>query len=424
MTPFERTHWGRNGLLILLICALCVAVVVGISYLIVANSDQGPLEPTPVPTLEPTIGPTAPATPTVAFDPNPQPVRGSMLEMLGYAPDRLAEGSLPLSDIAQYADIQRWMEAQGVPIPTGPHDPAWDSWQRELESLAIPEVISSRGTDAAWIDNYGFGLHDIHQILAVGSAPDFVLVIRGDFEADQLHAAWVESGYQAVRVDGVTIWSLYPGDSVDLSAPASRPALGNMNNIVLLDDGTLIATSRLSRLQQTVRAIDGQSPTLARNPEIRRMLSPGTESELLVTGVLQQGTALESLPVPTPVATPAGEGTPQPVVELPRATMVLTGLHLPAGRSPAVLIHVVNYEDAEAATLAMFRAERELSSGRSMVTGAPYARRVIPDGMRVIATDGDDTLLFMRLRPMKDVSDWRTMIEQRDFGYVMWPRQP
>lgn len=433
MTPFKQTHWGKLGWGAVAVALLCLAVVIVLVFNQVLESDQGPMEPTPAPTLEPTIGPTlestpaTPATPMITFDPNPAPARGSLLELLEFAPDRLEEGSLPLSDIAQYADIQRWMELRGVETPTNANEDGWTAWQFELQALAIPDVIATRGVDPVWMETYGFGLNDVDQLVAVGSAPDYVLIFRGDFSADTMHASWVESGYQAVRVDGLTIWSLYPGDSVDLSAPASRPALGNLNNLLLLDDGTLIATSRLSRMQQTVGVIHGQAPALAENDAVQRMLASGTNPEQLVTAVLQKGSVLEALPLATPVAVPSEDipgATPISAAEIPQGRLMLTGLQVHGETERVAMVLIVSYPNAEDATIAMARAERELARGTSAITGEPFAERVVPARMRVIATDTDESLLLIQLHARNGYDDWRPMLEQRDFGYIMWPREP
>ncbi len=417
--PAVRHRIERIGLAIGIVLAIAIIAAV-LNW--VLQSDQGPLEPSPEPTGQPTIGPTltpATATPTATFDPVPPLLPGSLEYMLGYAPDRLADDSLPLSDIAQYADIQRWMAARGVPIPTGPNDPAWDDWHTELRALAIPEVFATRGTDDVWIDTYGFGLHQVHQLLAVGSAPDFVMVMRGDFDAEVLSTAWAESGYQAVRVNGVTYWSLNPGGSVDLSAPASRPALGNMNNVVLLEDGTLIATSRSSRLEQTIRTIQDSEASLVENPAIQALLAPGTQPESFVTAVLLKGSVLEAL-VTSAVIEPAST----PVVEAPQADLLIAGLQLTGNDPDSVrMVLGTSFDSADTATVAYVRANRELASGTSGITGLPYRLRVQPVSMRVLATT-DGSLLVVHLNPLMGTTDWRQVIEQRDLGYLMWPPVP
>lgn len=420
----QRSHLRhraeRIGLIIGIVLALLVVAVV---INLVLESDQGPLEPTPQPTEMPTQNPTqvaTPSTPGPTFEAEPEPEPGSLLQMMTYAPDRLADDSLPLSDIARYADIERWMKLQGVEIPTGPSDPGWDLWQAQLPALALPEVLSTRGTDDIWIDTYGFGLHDVNQVLAVGSAPDYVIVMRGNFDPDALNATWAENGYQAVRVDNVTYWSLYPGDSVDLSAPASRPALGNMNNLVLLEDGTLIATSRSGRMEQTIRTIAGENPTLADNAQITSLLTSGTSPENLLTAVVLKGNVLEEVTVGTPPLT-----TATPTVELPQASIMLAGLQYApdsAGRTDLVIVAV--YDSAEGAVRAEQRVYQQLGVGNSDVTGEPYAERVTPIAMRVIASHDGAQLLLIQLAPVNGHADWLQILEERDFGYLMWPRLP
>lgn len=415
-----RYRFERIGLTIGIV--LAVFIIVGVIFL-VRESDQGPLEPTPEPTSAPTLAPATPATPStpeILFDPEPAPEPGSLLHMLGYAPDRLQDDSLPLSDIARYANIQQWANTQGIETPTGPEDPYWDIWLQQLQALAIPEVLSTRATDDVWIDTYGFGLHQVHQVLAVGSPPDYVLVMRGDFNEEQLLAAWSENGYQAVRVDGVTYWSLYPGGSVDLSAPASRPALGNMNNIVLLDDGTLIATSRADRLEQTIRSINGANPTLAANDDVRTLLASGIEPENLLTAALLKGTVLEELAVPTP-----GSVVATPVTELPQADWLLVGLHShPEGERRTTMVIVAVYDSAADATDAHNRARNLLVSGTSSVTESPYSDRVQPHSMRVVSSRESQHLLLLHLNLEYGPADWLQIIEVRDLGYLMWPRIP
>lgn len=418
--PATRQRIEHIGLAVGVLAAL-VTVVVVINW--VLQSDQGPLEPSPEPTSLPTLGPTqgpVTATPTSAFDPAPPPEPGSLLHMLGYAPDRLADDSLPLSDVAQYADIQRWMASRGIETPTDPFDPSWDAWQSELSALALPEVLATRGTDNSWISTYGFGLHDVHQVLTVGSAPDYVMVIRGNFNADVLATTWADSGYQAVRVDNVTYWSLYPGDSVDLSAPASRPALGNMNNLTVLEDGTLIATSRSSRMEQTIRTVQEDEPSLAQNPEIQALLPAGTEPETFVTALILKGSVLEP-PAGTPIAMPMGT----PIAQNQQAQVLVAGVQLrDDGPDKPRMVLVARYDSPEAATTAYSRVSYELSSGTSSITQRPYLERVHPAAMRVLATIDGGSLLFLNLDLKTDISDWLLIIEERDLGYIMWPRNP
>ena len=418
-----RHRFERIGLLVGIVLAL--AIIVGVVNWVLQESDQGPLEPSPAVTEEPTAGPTLPpvvASPTSAFDPAPPPEPGSLLHMLGYAPDRLADDSLPLSDIAQYANIERWMSARGIDTPDGPGDPGWDAWNDELGSLALPDVLSTRGTEDIWLQTYGFQLQDVHQVLAVGSAPDYVMVLRGDFDPQALSAVWAENGYQAVSIDGITYWSLNPGGSVDLSAPASRPALGNMNNIVILEDGTLIATARSGRLEQTLRAIqdDPSVPTLNENPELQALLAPGTQPERFVSAVLMKGSVLTPA---TPVSSVPIVATPPPGD--PSARLLVAGLYAPEGQpNVARMFLITSYESTDDATIAYTNTDRELATGTSSVTDAPWRNRLDLAGMRVLATSESGGLLIVELNLVNGPADWLEVIEERDLGFLIWPGRP
>lgn len=438
MTPIRSLSTGT----IVVALAVLATIAVVAAMVIIVRNEPAPVDPTPEPTIPAASTPIA--TPEVTEEVmRPQlPLvtvqrvdRGTLPELLRYAPDRLADDSLPLSDVLQYADIDGWMRARDVSTPSGPDDPAFAEWDRELDNLAIPGVLVTRGNDDIWEETYGFRLSDVNQVLAVGQAPDFVLVMRGDFNADELHAAWVEAGYQAVRSEGRTLWSLFPGDAVDLSSPASRPALGNMNNVILLDDGTLIATSRIARLEQVIRVVNGASPSLVENPRIAALLPPATYPHRLQTAIVLRGTALAIDP-----ATPVVIGTPEPVrtvdgatpvatqvpeASLPRADLMLAGMDAsPRTFGEPTFTLVLTYEEPSDAVLATIRAGWGIHHARSPVTGQPYHDRIEPHAIRTHVATGDRHVLYLTARLPEGPADWRDMLEDRDLGFVMWPWEP
>jgi hypothetical protein len=239
-----------------------------------------------------------------------------------------------------------------------------------------------------------------------------------------------------VRSEGVTIWSLFPGDSVDLSAPASRPALGNLNNMVLLEDGTLIATSRLPRLEQAVRAFQGLGPSLDENPRISALLIPATYPHRLDTAIILKGSILASDPA-TPVvmstperkgwvggATPIADLAAQPPA-LPQATLLLAGLEAPRDpAAPPQFSIVLSYASADDAVGAAIRADRTIRMAESPVTGEPYRARIEVRTIRTWASAEDVFLVRMTARLPHGGGDWLVILEERDLGFVMWPWEP
>lgn len=434
-----RRHISLAGVIVGLSVIAAIAVVVWV--LILVRSEDSPIiEPTTTPGT-PVYSP--PATPEATAEGTPPPPTfsqiptaepGSLPDLLNYSPDRIIIESLPLTDVASYANIEGWMAARGVRIPAGPDDPSFPAWERELDALALPSILATRGNDPVWLETYGFQLRDVHQVLAVGQAPDFVLVLKGDFDADSLQDAWVQSGYQAVRSQDVTLWSLFPGDAIDLSAPASRPALGSFNNVVLLEDGTLIATSRLARLEEAVAVIQGNAPAISTNPVLAPFLAPSADAESLVTAVITRGTVLADVTAPPrPFASPPNiwmplmAGTPisSPVPPMPRVDLFLMGLEIPegVGASPSMTL-ILSFDSVEDATEGSVRADRSLRTGMSPVTGEPYIVRVRPLGQRVLSSDDGMAALVLRVYLERGSADWRSILEERDLGFIMWEWDP
>lgn len=417
-----------------------MAVVVSALWLVIRQVDDSDLT-TPEPTVAvasppstpngtPPATPPAPATP--GNDNAPVWPPGSLPALLAYSPDRLADDSLPLNAIAWYADIAGWMAARGVATPASLTDPALSRWEPELDNLAIPTSLRERGLDPVWQDAYGFNLTQVEQALIVGQAPDYVMILKGSFDADALQAAWVASGYQAVEVEGSTVWSLLPGDTIDLSAPASRPAMGTLNNVVLLEDGTLVAAAKTSRLGSVLDVVNDGAPSLAEQEDIAALLLPVTGAGELASAIISKGSLLQAsdaAPESTPVTDVAGDiATPDSGMSMPELNVVLFGLSLPApgdgatpvaGADPPRLTMLLVLDDLVDARVAREVIANRLAGDRSPVTGSPYVARY--GAPTVSLLDGDDRAVVMVVSDLvQGPADWLDILDTRDFGFASW----
>lgn len=420
-----------------------MAIVVSALWIVIRqvdDTDVGNLAPTTAPAspaaspagTPPPSTPTGPATPE--GDDGPVWPPGSLPDLLGYAPDRLADDSLPLNDVARYADIAGWMSAHGVVAPASLADPVLPEWETELAHLAIPLSLRERGLEPVWQRTYGFNLTQVEQVLIIGQAPDYVTILKGTFDATDLQAAWVASGYQAVEVEGATAWSLFPGDTIDLSAQESRPAMGTLNNMIMLDDGTLVAAAKTSRLGSVVDVVNGEGPSLADNDDISALLLPRIGADQLASAIISKGSLLQmtepSLPemtqVPGPSATPAAETL------VPEVNIVLLGIPLPpgpevhgeatpvaGGNETSHLKMLMVLDDVEDAQVAEEVVTDRLQGERSPVTGEPYAARISEP--RVTVLDGDDRAVVMLTATLVyGPSDWLDIFAARDLGFAFW----
>lgn len=398
-------------------------------------SHFGETQVVPDPTEVPATGPVATPLPTehsatpvdVATPDDAETVlweAGSLPAMLDQAPDLLAEGRLPLNDIARYSDISGWMESQGISPPASPAEAAGGAWEDALDDLALPASLREFGLDPLWKQTYGFDLTQVGQVLVVGQAPDVVLLIRGEFDADALMASWVASGYMAVEVEGETVWTLAPGDGIDLSAPESRLSLGSLNNMVLLDDGTLAASARLSRLGSVLRVEHGDADSLAENESIAPLLESGPSVELLDSAILARGTLLQAPPgtqadIGTPVvvsvaASPVALPQEPLVPEMGQVAVVLAGVGPPAdGMVPFTLRLVLEDDDVAEATAAMI--DQRLRTGASSIDGRSWDEVLGATG--VLAIDG--IVVVDAPQPPADFL-WLRLVSERDVGFATW----
>jgi len=452
--------WLMAGIGAVVIAIVLMAITLGLR-------DDSPNDPTPTAedvsrqaTSTATVTPTATSTATVTPSPTvtiatpavAQPT-GSLTELLGYAPDRLSNDDIPLPFVAGYADIAGWTDAQGLTMPTGLDDPGLVVWERSLQALSLPTSLETRGTEELWQETYGFDLTRVDQVLMVGAAPDSILIMRGRFDERTLLDAWASSGYQAVQVEGVTIWSLWPGDEIALTAPASRPALGSLNNIVLLPDGTLVAAAKLSQLKAVLRVVNGDADSLAEQDDVQDLLALDAVDALL-SAVIEKGDFLATIPqdgadeasarVATAVAAETKPvlqaSTPETDVAMPTPELVLIGLvdsrpvtastvratpiASPAGEDDAAptLLMALVFDDADDAGTGVTLVTDRLRDGRSSVTGRLYRARVAD--ATVMAGGSDRDVLVLDATLANGAADWLQMMEERDFGFAFWEDTP
>lgn len=323
-------------------------VIIGVLFL---TGEFGAGDPTPAPTEFALAMPTLlPATPTIIATPDegePAYPAGSLPAMLAMAPDRVEDDDTGLPVEATYADLERWLEIAGVD-PVSSSDAAIASAMIPLE---FPGVLQTRGLSQEWRDVYGFSVRDVDQVVTIGHARDQIVIMRGDFSADVLYDTWVRNGYQAVEVEETTVWSLYPGDRIDLTAPASRPALGLLNNIMVFDGGTLVASARQSGMADFLRVVNGDDPSLLEHGDLEQAVASWTEAGSPVSAILADGTIFEAPASGTGFAFEASEGTAVATAlahaPLPEVELVLFGLVPSNDPDAAAALNVLMIYDAD-----------------------------------------------------------------------------
>ncbi|MGN6033372.1 MAG: hypothetical protein ACTHQE_17100 [Thermomicrobiales bacterium] len=369
------------------------------------------------------------ATPTPAAD---APV-SALKAVLSLVPEGIASQASATGLLCSYADLEAQCAALGVDRT----DPAWFQ-QVPIVSVVGPLALASPafqyGLGDEFVEALGFRPYDLDRALETGASPDTLSIMQGDFDRDRLTAAWKASGFAPVSLDGGrTMWSKGENGELDMSDPVTRFGAGALNNLLLLDDRTLV----ISRMGAVVRGVvtqaaGGAGSSMLAMPHVDAAVSallPTTASALVVSGsLLQAGPTNAPRAGGTPSAEPGGGAAVLPPVSMASfgveagATTATSGeidsgtpIPLPGetaiGAVKRAQVRLVMGSGADAATAVAVVPER-WARMRSAVTGQPYrelmaliASDVVEDDPTVAAFDFDQGVAGSR---------WMQIVIRRD----------
>lgn len=405
----RRPRWWRSRV-VAVVLTVALAVVLFSVFIVTRETDLAEGTPVPDTPVTPTVVSTAPTVATPEDIAERWPA-GSLPALLALAPDTLDDDANGLPIQATYANVDAWLASEGLDSD----DLDDDELERALEPLLLPEVLETRGMTDEWRDMYGFDVRQIDQVLAVGHAPNQILIMPGRYDAETLLTTWTANGYQAVEVEETTVWSLFPGDRIDLSAPASRPALGSMNTVALLDDGTLIATARQSRMAEALRAVRG-GDSLLDNDLLRDAaeydVNATSPSVVIANGRLLQKPALGET-IPAAAASPPSAGTAVMEAELPSVDLLVFALDFAAeGNWPSIAMTMIydNPPDDIEGVPAVLEDR--------VATDASWSSRYRLDTVSVVGEDDD--MIRVDITPLGDAGTGLSLVDDRDLEPFVW----
>jgi hypothetical protein len=233
-----------------------------------------------------------------AQDGSPSPVppadnaAGGLSAMLPHVPASLLA---PASGVAYwtyaiYADVASQLAALGIPAPRRDDTAGHRRWWFALSGFALP-IHTSTTIHPSWHDVFGWTMHEVDQSLEYVDAGERVMILRGNFDFDLIRSSLERSRYRPIAIDGGTIYSLFPDRHIDWGNQASHLMTGDLNNLALMDNGTLVGTGPLNALEQALSVGQDAAPSLAADEGTAMLLS--AVEEPLATAVVIPGTALD-----------------------------------------------------------------------------------------------------------------------------------
>lgn len=350
--------------------------------------------------------------------------------MLDTVPLKLPGGGA--GDLVQvsYADLATQLAATGIEPPENVDSPAFPDWIAATTGMPLPERASR--FLAQWRQLFGFDLFQVDETLEISSPPFDLTLYRGRFDERAVVEALDGLGYEAVDIDGASVYAVRDDYEIDLQSPTGF-VLATMNVAAILPDGTLVFASARGIIESVVAVAADVRESMAASAGIATMLQHLPVD--LVGATLVSGIALRQNPADVgalvnPGATPdlnaiATEmATPN---EMPPVLLAVVGMTAgvpPSSATPTsevapahaiVVLLVQRPSDAEAAVPVI---KQRLETGESLLTGrafteifADYDVQAISDepivSIDLSIGDAPPNVLIM-------------MLYQRDLGFVAW----
>lgn len=199
------------------------------------------------------------------------PANQPLLDLLALIPEGIADPSESAGQIAVFANLAAQLKALGVSVPTDVKDKNQLSpWLDATRGMAGPSAMAF-ALAADWRPTFGFSLLDVDESLEYGAPPLVLTIYRGRFNRTEIDAALTASGYKTLDEAGARVWSLSEDESIDPKNAANRLVLARMNNVALLDDGTMLAAPRLDALQAMLGDRAGSASPVAANDDIQSL---------------------------------------------------------------------------------------------------------------------------------------------------------
>jgi len=295
--------------------------------------------------------------------------------------------------------------------------------------LALVSAGFQYGASADFAATFGFRPLDVDRALEVGRPPDALSIYQGGLDRAALEAAWSKTGFKQVSLGGGhVLWTLGEDGAIDLSSPVAPFGAGAFNNLLLLDDQTLLVARKGSVIRAVVSFATGEgAASMLDGADVAQTitaLSPSVVSSIGVGGALL-----------APVQ-PGGKATPSPQAgneSMPEVVFAIFGIEAgargqiasdgstpvadatpEAGREPVLVEARLATSSAADAAQAAAVASMRWETMESLVIQQPYSSlmTLVSSGVSPAA----DTVAALDFDPGATPGRWIQMVAMQDLA--------
>lgn len=356
-----------------------------------------------------------------------QSVNAALLEFASCIPlSLLAENATNGFELLTFGDFRFRQESVGVDI-AAISDPVErvSEFYRSVQPVPAADLMMAVGRADNSVALLGWTQEQVEQSAYVMSSEGVLTVLRGAFDEATLRQNWVDQGYQANTVEGVSVASLAEDGAMDISTDLGRFTLGKAANVALLDSGLLLYAPTLAGLTAMIQAHNGSENSLGTDALVRTVVD-ALPDRVSGASLFPPGAFV------TPVEISTGENGPE-FGDMPEAGPIpLMGLvgfvsgpavpdsdmtattesAVPSGSTFVASRHFLSGEEAEWAARRSFVT---LETGASLRTGQPWSE-VFPSWQISVDRDSDTVLTEIELYGNEAI--WVQLFLSRDASFL------
>ncbi|MGC4108173.1 MAG: hypothetical protein QM753_17755 [Thermomicrobiales bacterium] len=362
----------------------------------------------------------AQSTPASTDTAGPVALLGGLLQLV---PASLAENTAG-GALYYHADLAAQFAACGVDRSA----PDWIT-STNLYSVTASLALVSAGFQYAVSPDFetalGFQPLNVDRALEIGGPPNALSIYQGGLDRAKLEAAWRATGFQQVALGGgAVLWTLGEEGEIDTNSPIVAFGAGAFNNLLLLDDQTLLV-ARMGAVIRSVISRAAGDASVGRIAGVQEALA--AFSPTVVSSIGLNGSALTRSPRPGAAATPVVTGAMPAIslaffgveagargeIDATGATPVAGAPSGDAGASAKVEVRLVTASRSDAETAAATASTR-WETMQSQVTNQPFSALMTLEASGVSAESETVATLDFASGPMP--GRWIQLVAMQDLA--------
>ena len=198
-----------------------------------------------------------------------------LLRLLAMTPPSvlIQEEGMAAQPMFAYVEVRAHLDALGVePYRMGNDLP--EGFVNALNVVPVETEPYRYALSEEFLDLFGFSAFTAERMMLAGSARQQVIFLQGGIDLEALPQHWEAAGYRRkTTATGQDAWTNGENGEFSPDDPAQRITIGRLNNVLIMEDGTLVFTPRFDTLDAIATLAAEGGDSLAHTPGLAEALA-------------------------------------------------------------------------------------------------------------------------------------------------------